>query len=101
MRRTRHGVMASVLENCIEWKGITKITYDSNTSSKQAYELVDVLVKNRLLEVKVASNGYFNYKITDRGSKFLTLFYELCTLLGKDYTNHIIKISLQKFIIKK
>jgi predicted transcriptional regulator len=74
--RSRYEIISSILQYAATTKEITKtrIMYHSFLSYLQLNQYLNYLIKNELLRHNTRTN---QYKITDKGLKFLNLYTEI------------------------
>jgi len=74
--RTRHGLIASMLESCREPKMKTELMYEVRIS----YEMLQTVL-GFCLETRLLSENNRRYETTQKGNKFLKQFRGLLDLL--------------------
>jgi predicted transcriptional regulator len=78
--RSRYEVIAAILKSVTKEQTRTKIMYNAMLSNDQCKLYLDLLVKRGLIQ-KVDKEGKTLYKITPKGSTFLSYYNQMKELL--------------------
>jgi predicted transcriptional regulator len=77
MNRSRHEIIASIVQNCLSPRGKTYIMCKSSMSFAQANAYLNLLISLGLL---ARENG--KYETTDKGRQFISAYNNLGRIMG-------------------
>lgn len=77
MNRSKHEIMAGIVQNCLSPRGKTHIMYKNGLSFAQVNTYLNLLISLGLL---TKENG--KYKTSDKGRQFIAAYNNLSKIMG-------------------
>jgi predicted transcriptional regulator len=81
MKRSRNMIVSQILDICKDGACKTRIVYQANLNFRTINPYIDLLTKNRLIEVKQGKN--VSYKTTHKGLLLLEDFQHINSQLSE------------------
>ena len=88
-KRDRLSIIAFVLENLREFRGLTELMYKTRLDTRTATKYLRLLTYNGLVTCLDYGNGNKRYIITEKGIKFLSLYNELIGIINLNQYNNL------------
>jgi len=91
-KRDSLGIITLILESLKENITLTQLMYKARLDSRTAKKYLNLLLDNGLIMYN-HYNGSKKYTITEKGSKFLTVYTELLMMVNNKYNNNYNKTT--------